>query len=732
MLFTTACSKENLMHEGEGAITFALGATRANSDLLDGVKDKLTFRIYSVANLGAVDEAETLVRLYTYDEIIGDASSPMKIWLVAGDYRVKVEGGEKSEASFQDIYYVGSQNFTVTEGTNSEVEVTCRPSNSMIKVIFDESVPQNMGVTASTIVAIDDEYDAVAISQNMVPNLTYTSTSVGYFMPTEDDTKFVWKFTGVVAAKNNAQVEKMGTYTPEGGFKPGYMYTLTFKYSPDLGGYVTLDVKVDKEPTEYNNSAIFVPEPQLSDVPNYPSVVNKTAQIYNGMTVAYGLKAINDITEMSVNVDGQTMTYTAAQMTQDVTRATYKGFVDEANGVDIAVINSKEWQLLLKPAFVSKLKAGKSEYIISIKDDSEAETQYVQDYIGEGLNSLTITKTKEWEGEATFKATVYNPMASEADATVTLYYKEPGDAEYRSVAMGNLQDNQMTATVSGLRGGRTYEGYLEYVAGGQTSTTAVASFSTPNGVQIPNGDMETWTNLNTAPMLPYADKQWWDTGNHGSATVGGNVTVYSDDVRPDSTGARSAKLQSQYVVVKFAAGNIFFGTYLGTSGTNGIIGFGQPFTFDYKPEKLTLWYKGSVGIIDKGSGVGDIGQGDSDKAQIYVWLCNSTQQYEVNTGDTSSFLNPDGTYANKSGEVPGLVAYGYWNRTNTSTVLNGVEVENPSYSDWTKLEIPLVYKEGVTEKPNMLVISCAASAYGDYFTGSTGSVMYVDDFEFVY
>ena len=720
------------MHEGEGAITFALGATRANSDLLDGVKDKLTFRIYSVANQGAVDEAETLVRLYTYDEIIGDASSPMKIWLVAGDYRVKVEGGEKSEASFQDIYYVGSQNFTVTEGTNSEVEVTCRPSNSMIKVIFDDSVPQNMGVTASTVVAIDDEYDAVAISQNLVPNLTYTSTSVGYFMPKEDDTKFVWKFTGTVAAKNNTQVEKMGTYTPDGGFKPGYMYTLTFKYSPDLGGYVTLDVKVDKEPTEYNNSAIFVPEPQLNDVPNYPSVVNKTAQIYNGMTVAYGLKAINDITELSVNVDGQTMTYTAAQMTQDVTRATYKGFVDEANGVDIAVINSKEWQLLLKPAFVSKLKAGKSEYIISIKDDSEAETQYVQDYIGEGLNSLTITKTKEWEGEATFKATVYNPMASEADATVTLYYKEPGDAEYRSVAMGNLQDNQMTATVSGLRGGRTYEGYLEYVAGGQTSTTAIASFSTPNGVQIPNGDMEIWTNLDKAPMLPYADKQWWDTGNHGSSTVGGNVTVCSDDVRPGSTGVRSAKLQSQYVVVKFAAGNIFFGTYLGTSGTNGIIGFGQPFTFDYKPEKLTLWYKGSVGIIDKGSGVGDIGQGDSDKAQIYVWLCNSTQQYEVNTGDTTSFLNPDGTYANKDGEVPGLVAYGYWNRTNTSTVLNGVEVENPSYSDWTKLEIPLVYKEGVTEKPNMLVISCAASAYGDYFTGSTGSVMYVDDFEFVY
>lgn len=721
------------MHEGEGAITFALGATRASSsELLDGVKDKLTFRIYSVANLGATNETETLVRLYKYEEIIGDAA-PMKVWLVAGDYRVKVEGGEKSEASFQDIYYMGSQDFTVVEGTNNEVEVTCRPSNSMIKVVFEQSVAENMGVTASTVVAIDDEYDAVAISQNLVPNLTYTSTSVGYFMPKEDDTKFVWKFTGTVAAKNNTQVEKMGTYTPVDGFKPGYMYTLTFKYSPDLGGYVTLDVKVDKEPTEYNNSAVFVPEPQLNDVPNYPSVVNKTAQIYNGMTVAYGLKAINDITELSVNVGGQTMTYTAAQMTQDVTRATYKGFVDEANGVDIAVINSKEWQLLLKPTFVSKLKAGKNEYSISIKDESEAETQYVQDYIGEGFSGLTITPGKEWEGEATFKATVYNPMASEADATVTLYYKEPGDGEYKSVEMGNLQNNQMTAIVSGLRGGRTYEGYLKYTAGDQTSTTAVASFSTPNGRSIPDGHMETWSNLDKAPMLPYADQQWWDTGNHGSSTVGGNVTVYADEARPGSTGTRSAKLQSQYVVVKFAAGNIFFGKYLRTNGTNGTIGFGQPLTFDYKPEKLTVWYKGSVGTIDKGSKLNDeVDLGKSDKAQIYVWLCNSTEQYQVNTGDTSTFVNPDGTYANKSGEVPGLVAYGYWNRTQSQTLVNGEPITSYEYGDWVKLEIPLKYKDGVTTKPNMLVISCAASAYGDYFTGSTGSVMYVDDFEFVY
>ena len=53
------------------------------------------------------------------------------------------------------------------------------------------------------------------------------------------------------------------------------------------------------------------------------------------------------------------------------------------------------------------------------------------------------------------------------------------------------------------------------------------------------------------------------------------------------------------------------------------------------------------------------------------------------------------------------------------------------YNGWTKLEIPLVYVDENT-RPNAVVISCAASGYGDYFAGSTNSEMYVDDFEFVY
>ena len=62
----------------------------------------------------------------------------MKIWLLAGDYRITVEGGEKSEASFTDIYYRGQTDFTVAESmTDQQIEVACRPANAMIKVVFD-------------------------------------------------------------------------------------------------------------------------------------------------------------------------------------------------------------------------------------------------------------------------------------------------------------------------------------------------------------------------------------------------------------------------------------------------------------------------------------------------------------------------------------------------------------------------------------------------------------------
>ena len=66
---------------------------------------------------------------------------------------------------------------------------------------------------------------------------------------------------------------------------------------------------------------------------------------------------------------------------------------------------------------------------------------------------------------------------------------------------------------------------------------------------------------------------------------------------------------------------------------------------------------------------------------------------------------------------PGIIAYGSmdFNATN-------------GYVEFT---VPLTYRS-TTRQPRYIVIAAAASKYGDYFTGSTSSVMYVDEFSFVY
>ena len=50
---------------------------------------------------------------------------------------------------------------------------------------------------------------------------------------------------------------------------------------------------------------------------------------------------------------------------------------------------------------------------------------------------------------------------------------------------------------------------------------------------------------------------------------------------------------------------------------------------------------------------------------------------------------------------------------------------------WVEYTIPLHYRDMDT-MPTHIVISCAASQYGDYFTGCSSSKLWLDKFELVY
>lgn len=263
--------------------------------------------------------------------------------------------------------------------------------------------------------------------------------------------------------------------------------------------------------------------------------------------------------------------------------------------------------------------------------------------------------------------------------------------------------------------------------------------------ELPNGGFEEWTDPQDPPTpkrkywLPYlleGGTPYWDTGNKGSTSLSGsdNITLPSDDVRPGSAGTKSARLSSKWVVLKFAAGNIFTGEYFATKGTNGVVGFGRPCT--HRPTALKGWVKFKGGKINR---VGDAPVGTEiikdqtdENAIIYIALGTWTPEkygVEVEFGGSTNYYGtadvPVAVYTNNKSS--------FFNPNGEDVIAYGEKVMTEDIDAWTEFTIPLVYKDNATNlQPTHLMIVCSASRWGDYFTGYDKSVLCVDDFELVY
>jgi len=263
-------------------------------------------------------------------------------------------------------------------------------------------------------------------------------------------------------------------------------------------------------------------------------------------------------------------------------------------------------------------------------------------------------------------------------------------------------------------------------------------FTTEAAPVIPNGSFENVSLASSSASYyvfydpscsdPASQTMWWGSGNgtadvSGSASMGVTITVPDSDVKVD--GARSVCLQSKSVIGMLAAGNLFTGKFMGLVGTSGgRVAFGRPWTS--RPTALKLWVKYSTSTINiiksTPSGV-SISKSDYDRARIQCAI--GTWNYRtyggskdspvlVNTTDESTFVN----YFTD----PSTIAYG-------EKVIMGDS--SNSTDKWQEIVIPLDYHKE-SEYPTHIIISCASSYYGDYFTGCDSSRLWIDKMELVY
>lgn len=261
----------------------------------------------------------------------------------------------------------------------------------------------------------------------------------------------------------------------------------------------------------------------------------------------------------------------------------------------------------------------------------------------------------------------------------------------------------------------TVDGKLFYDAG--------YSHSSPNIMydsQLPYSNFDNWfKGMNDADVIGESgsSNNVWDTGNGNESKIGTAMTGYNPTTPETTTvvAGKACKMFSVYInylgglVKKFAAGNVYLGELTGLSGLSGAkMTFGIP-SEGRLPVAVTGYYNYQPGTIDYINN--EKKTGGTDSMDLYIAL--ATKQYSVDTNDDTSY--PGGSASDLAND-PNIVAYG---RLTSSETTNGYQ---PFY-------IELTYKDNnfIPSGDLYLLITATSSKGGAQFTGSTSSVLYLDE-----
>lgn len=350
-------------------------------------------------------------------------------------------------------------------------------------------------------------------------------------------------------------------------------------------------------------------------------------------------------------------------------------------------------------------------------DDTETIYTFTFNVSTEATTRLEVQPANAWSSFAYLEGTVGSSKGDLDETHIFFEYKLSTTETWISES-ATQEEKKFKTTLTGLTPNTKYDYRLVYKKDNDTYSSDIASFTTEAVTELYNGNFDNWYKSGSTW---YADTKegvekgsFWDSSNGGTGSFGINPTTGNSGTI-HTAGGQSAQLVSQYVVVKFAAASLYTGSFAGLVSTKGAkINFGQPFTsrptqlhgfFQYAPG--TIQYVGS----NTPASAGIVKDQSTDICSIYIAL--STQTYLVDNTNTSTFIDFEND--------PGIVAYGELPLSECGST-NG---------EWKEFNIELKY-HSITTKPTHIIIVCSSSKYGDYFTGSKNSIMYLDDFELRY
>lgn len=638
------------------------------------------------------------------------------IKLLGGNYVAEAWAGDSVSASFDAKYYKGRAPFTITSGT-TRVELPCRIANVVASVDYSENLDGVLSDYTLTVGHSRGSLEFVGQEQRK-----------GYFMMPSGSKNLNWTLSGKLA--DGSVFSKDGTIE---NVQPATEYVMHVTYTPsssDNGG-AFINIVIDETTIDSEDEILITVAPDImgtsfdikQGITGQPGMFDKKS-VY--ITASSALKnVILDSQLLTASIGGNDIDLmTAEESVCDALKASgieWFYVYNEAKDISNMKINlNEEW--------LNAIAAG--EYVMDItavdavgKKSTVAMPLIVTNAKAEAIETAADAATT-WATSATVCGRVLDSSVTDA----RIEYRKEGETQW--IAANTVTDGtDLSAEISGLTPGTTYE-YRVACEGFESPSKRV---TTENALQLPNAGFEDWqvkSGRNATLIYAEGSEMFWDSGNHGSATLQKQVTT------PDGTyrhsGNYSALLSSQKVALfgvgRFAAGNIFIGQYLKTDGTDGILGWGR--SFGSRPKALKGYVRYEPATIsyndckqDDKMAEMESHVGQMDQGAIYIVILDNDNKMTASSVDSGKETSWPIVVETKKGQIfdvnrPNVIGYGQ------------LILDATSGDGMIEFEVPIEYFRKDVKAAN-IAVTCSASRYGDYFCGGD-SKMWIDDFELVY
>lgn len=715
-----SCVSEEPFSTEEGALKVKMVI---NNDLTRAETDNIDLGASTVLY---ISNAKGLVRKYK-----GQENIPDRIPLQGGHYLAEAWAGDSVSASFDKKFYQGSQEFDIA-GADTEVTLRCGIANVVASI------------NKQTVDAVEVSDLKVTIGHSR-GSLDFTADNIeakGYYMMPNADTDLTYTISGVNADGVSFSVD--GTIP---GVKKGHEYILNIANNPtydEIGG-AFLTITIDERVIEVNSEVTILGRPAITGADGLDIAKQIYAPKGQFADATIKIKAFGNLAHLYIESQQyEALSLGSPEIDLMNMTADAKAELNAKNVEWETIVNAEKntvtGYVYLKAAYLNSLADGQYEFTLTAHDTYGKYTSAkIRIGVGEGSQViddpalLNDIDPNDAMAVLARRATVSGRVI-DATKTPSLQFRESGIDAWTSVALNAATEKQrrvrkaagqeFKVELKNLKPGTRYEYRLA-----TEGWSSESKFLTTESIfAIPNASFEDWSTYSCKTILGTktiifpgtgSEPTFWDSGNEGAGTANKTLTNKSTDML--NSGTYSARMASTSALGMLAAGNVFAGDYVKTDGTNGVLSLGRPYNGSH-PDKVAVWMNyrpGKVNIIKSGNESHlDFVKGDNDHGQIYVALVSGPIEIRTNPSNRKLFPTADG-----DADRDKVLAYGQ---------VTWKDAFGPD-GQLQRVEIPFTYFDRAKSvKPTHLIIVCCASKFGDFFSGSDSSVMYLDDFELVY